>query len=148
MEDVPVLATHFIKLHTKKIGKRIKALNTKIMDELMNYDWPGNIRELENILERSVLLASGDTIQKVYLPATKYDLATHSEIETVLRLQSLADNEKQHILSILKYCGGRISGKDGAAAILGVPPSTLISRMKRLGIKKEHVDGKKLAMPS
>jgi formate hydrogenlyase transcriptional activator len=145
MEDIPALATHFIKLHTKKIGKRIEALNLKILDELMKYDWPGNIRELENILERSVLLATGETIQKVYLPSTKWELPTGSENEIPVRLQSLADNEKQHILSVLKYCGEQISGKNGAAAILRIPPSTLISRMKRLGIKKEHVDAKKPA---
>ena len=145
-EDIPVLAGHFIKLHTKKIGKRIEALSSRVMEQLMRYDWPGNIRELENILERSVLLATGDTIQKIDLPSMKYDPATEAEPETPIRLQSLADNEKQHILSVLKYCGERISGKDGAAAILRIPPSTLISRMKRLGIKKEHVSTKQIVM--
>jgi transcriptional regulator with GAF, ATPase, and Fis domain len=144
-EDIPVLAAHFIKLHIKKIGKRIEALSTAAMAEMMKYDWPGNIRELENILERSILLASGDTIQKVYLPTAKWDLPTHRENEIPVRLQSLADNEKQHILSILKYCGEQISGKNGAASILRIPPSTLISRMKRLGIKKEHIDAGQLA---
>ncbi len=138
-EDIPVLASHFIKLHTKKIGKRIDSLSSRVLEQLMRYDWPGNIRELENILERSVLLATGNTIQKIDLPSIKYDLATRAEPETQIKLQSLADNEKQHIMSVLKYCGERISGKDGAAAILRIPPSTLISRMKRLGIKKEHV---------
>lgn len=137
-EDIPILAAHFIEFHAKKIGRRIEGFNSTVLQELVNYDWPGNIRELENLLERSVLLASGDTIQKVNLPSPKGDSATHSKSETPLRLQSLADNEKQHILSVLKYCGERISGKDGAAVILGIPSSTLISRMKRLGIKKEH----------
>ncbi len=145
-EDIPVLASHFIKLHTKKIGKRIDSLSSRVLEQLMRYDWPGNIRELENILERSVLLATGDTIQKIDLPSVKYDLATRAEPETQIGLQSMADNEKQHILSVLKYCGERISGKDGAAAILRIPPSTLISRMKRLGIKKEHVSTKQSVM--
>jgi formate hydrogenlyase transcriptional activator len=147
-EDIPVLAGHFIKMHTKKIGKRIEALNSRVMEQLVRYDWPGNIRELENILERSVLVATGDTIQKIDLPASKVDLGGASEKETTGRLHSLADNEKQHILSILKFCGDKISGKDGAAAILKIPPSTLISRMKRLGIKKEHTDGKKSSTTS
>lgn len=138
-EDIPILAAHFIEFHAKKIGKRIEGFNSSVLQELLNYDWPGNIRELENLLERSVLLAAGDTIQKINLPSPKGDSATQSKNETQLRLQSLADNEKQHILSVLKYCGERISGKDGAAVILGIPSSTLISRMKRLGIKKEHL---------
>jgi len=141
-EDIPGLAAHFIQLHAKKIGKRIEGLNSRVMQELLNYGWPGNIRELENLLERSVLLASGDTIQKINLPPPKVDLVEHSMGDMSVRLQSLADSEKQHILSVLKYCGERISGKDGAAVILGIPPSTLISRMKRLGIKKAHVDSK------
>jgi transcriptional regulator with GAF, ATPase, and Fis domain len=145
-EDIPVLADHFIKLHTKKIGRHINALSSKILQDLSKYDWPGNIRELENILERSVLLALGDTIQKIELPSTKWDLPTNTGNEVQFKLQSLDDNEKQHILAVLKYCSEQISGKNGAAAILRVPPSTLISRMKRLGIKKEHVDIKKLVM--
>ena len=139
-EDIPVLAAHFIELHAKKMGRRIERLNSRVLQDLMNYSWPGNIRELENILERSVLLASGDTIQKVNLPSTKWDLLEHSKSEMPARLQSAADNERQHILAVLKYCGDRISGRDGAAHILGIPPSTLVSRMKRLGIKKAHVD--------
>jgi formate hydrogenlyase transcriptional activator len=144
IEDIPVLAAHFIKVHAKKIGRRIEALSPIVLQELMTYDWPGNIRELENLLERSVLLASGSTIEKVDLPSTKWDSAGNSDNEMPVRLRSLADNEKQHILSVLKYCGEQVSGKSGAAAILGIPPSTLISRMKRLGITKEHVERRKI----
>ena len=143
-EDIPVLAAHFIKLHAKKIGRRIEALNPTVLQQLMRYDWPGNIRELENLIERSVLLSSGDTIQKVNLPSAKLDPATHADHDMPVRLQSLADHEKHHILSVLKYCGEQVSGNNGAAAILGIPPSTLISRMKRLGIAKEHVDRRKM----
>lgn len=141
-EDILLLATHFIKLHAKKIGKQIDGLNPKILQELMKYSWPGNIRELENILERSVLLAGGDTIHKINLPPIKVDAETQAESEIPVKLQSLADNEKHHILSILKYCGEQVAGKNGAAAILGIPASTLISRMKRLGIEKAHIEKK------
>ena len=147
-EDIPFLTAHFIKLHAKKIAKRIEAVNPSVLQELMNYNWPGNIRELENLLERSVLLATGDTIQKINLPSAKWDKETRSEIELPVSLQSLADNEKHHILSVLKYCGEQVSGKNGAAAILGIPPSTLISRMKRLGIAKAHVDRSKIVINS
>jgi formate hydrogenlyase transcriptional activator len=147
-EDIPFLTAHFIKLHAKKIAKRIEAVNPSVLQELMKYNWPGNIRELENLLERSVLLATGNTIQKVHLPSTKWETGTQSENELPVRLQSLADNEKHHILSVLKYCGEQVSGKNGAAAILGIPPSTLISRMKRLGITKAHVDRSKIVIYS
>lgn len=147
-EDIPVLAAHFIRLHAKRMGRRIDALNANVVQELVKYDWPGNIRELENLIERSVLLSSGDTIQKVILPSPRWDPATSSEHGMPVRLQTLDDNEKQHILSVLKYCGEQVSGKNGAATILGIPASTLISRMKRLGIKKEHVDRKKIVVNS
>jgi formate hydrogenlyase transcriptional activator len=147
-EDIPFLTAHFIKLHAKKIDKRIEAVDPSVLQDLMKYNWPGNIRELENLLERSVLLASGDTIQKIHLPSTKWGAETQSENEWPVRLQSLADNEKYHILSVLKYCGEQVSGKNGAAAILGIPPSTLISRMKRLGIAKAHVDRNKIVINS
>jgi formate hydrogenlyase transcriptional activator len=147
-EDIPFLTAHFVKLHAKKIARRIDAVNPSVMQDLMKYNWPGNIRELENLLERSVLLASGDTIQKINLPSTKSDKETRSENELPVSLQSLADNEKHHILSVLKYCGEQVSGKNGAAAILGIPPSTLISRMKRLGIAKAHVDRSKIVIYS
>ena len=147
-EDIPFLTAHFIKLHAKKIAKRIEAVNPSVLQELMKYSWPGNIRELENLLERSVLLASGNTIQKINLPSTKWDKETRAENEWPVSLQSLAENEKHHILSVLKYCGEQVSGKNGAAAILGIPPSTLISRMKRLGIAKAHVDRNKIVINS
>ena len=147
-EDIPVLASHFIKLHAKKIGRRIEALNPMVLQELMKYHWPGNIRELENLLERSVLLATGDTIQKINLPSAKWDLPPNAENHASVRLQSLADNEKRHILAVLKYCGEQVSGKNGAAAVLGIPPSTLISRMKRLGIAKAHFDRKNIVLNS
>jgi formate hydrogenlyase transcriptional activator len=147
-EDIPFLTAHFIKLHAKKIAKRIEAVNPTVLQELMKYNWPGNIRELENILERSVLLSSGNTIQKVNLPTTKLGVETQSESEMPVRLQSLAENEKLHILSVLKYCGEQVAGKNGAASILGIPASTLISRMKRLGITKAHIDRNKIVVNS
>jgi len=73
---------------------------------------------------------------------------TQSESEMPVRLQSLAENEKLHILSVLKYCGEQVAGKNGAASILGIPASTLISRMKRLGITKAHIDRNKIVVNS
>jgi formate hydrogenlyase transcriptional activator len=148
-EEIPLLAAYFIRRHAKKTGRRIDGLSATALRELLHYDWPGNVRELENLLERSVLLASGNTIEKVNLPMAKPDLQVLSKGEAAFgfpeaptKLQSLADNEKEHILNVLKFCGERVSGKDGAALILGIPPSTLVSRMKRLGITKAHVNRK------
>jgi transcriptional regulator with GAF, ATPase, and Fis domain len=136
-EDIPLLAAHFINRYSKKSGRRINGLSKKALDELMQYDWPGNIRELEHLIERSILLASGEIINEIHLPSgNKYQSVPNSPEEWDLR--TIDDNEKDHILKILKHVNGRVSGEGGAAEILGVPPSTLNSKMKRLGIRKEH----------
>ena len=139
-EDIPVLAAHFIQRHAKMTGRPIDGIGAAALRELLDYDWPGNVRELENLLERSVLLAHGNTIEKVNLPSMKTSPSKQPISDIPIKLQSLADNEKQYIMTVLKFCGERVSGKDGAALILGIPPSTLVSRMKRLGITKEHVE--------
>ncbi len=141
-EDIPVLASHFIRKFAKLTGKGIETLGSRAMQEMMKYDWPGNIRELEHLLERSVLLATDDTIRQVHLPSPRKAAAEQAGTRDAPKLVTLDDNERNHIMAIIQYCGGRISGPAGAADILGVPASTLNSRMKRLGIKKEHVSGK------
>jgi formate hydrogenlyase transcriptional activator len=141
-EDIPNLVAHFIQRHAKNTGRPVDGISAAALRELVDYDWPGNVRELENFLERSVLLAHGNTIEKVNLPFVKTPLSKQAISDIPIKLQSLADNEKQYIMTVLKFCGERVSGKDGAAMILGVPPSTLVSRMKRLGIMKEHVNRK------
>ena len=141
-EDIPVLTAHFIRKFAKMTGKGIETLSSRAMQEMMKYDWPGNIRELEHLLERSVLLATDETIRQVHLPSPRKAAAEQAGARDTPRLVTLDDNERNHIMAIIQYCGGRISGPAGAADILGVPASTLNSRMKRLGIKKEHVSGK------
>jgi DNA-binding NtrC family response regulator len=108
------------------------------LQELVQYQWPGNIRELEHMIERSVLLASGDTIKQVHLPATKPQVTANQEEQDFL-IKTYDEHERDIILKTLKYCNGRIAGKDGAAMLLGVPNSTLNSKIKRLGIRKEHM---------
>ncbi|MCF2446664.1 sigma 54-interacting transcriptional regulator [Dyadobacter sp. CY345] len=136
-EDIPLLATHFIHRYSKKIGRKINTLTNRALQDLMEYSWPGNIRELEHLIERSILLSTGDTIKQIHLPVNKpknYG-AAHTE---ELKLKTIDENEREHILMTLKYCKGRVAGDFGAAEILGVHPSTLNSKIKRLGIKKEH----------
>ncbi|MHC0442781.1 sigma-54-dependent Fis family transcriptional regulator [Flavobacterium sp. 3-210] len=136
-EDIPALASHFIKRFSKKTGKAISSLSNKALQDMIQYNWPGNVRELEHLMERSVLLAQGDTIKGILLPS-KNNPAIVKEDDT-LEIKTMDDYERSYIMKILKYTGGRIAGYGGAAELLGIPPTTLHSRMKRLGIKKEHI---------
>jgi transcriptional regulator with GAF, ATPase, and Fis domain len=136
--DIPLLASYFIMHYAKKTGRKIETLSSRAMQELVGYDWPGNIRELEHLIERSILLTPGDMIKQIHLPAPKQIAAANPSLG-VLNLKTIDDNERDHILEILQYCNSRIGGKGGAAEILGVPPSTLNSKIKRLGLKRKHI---------
>ncbi|QTE38562.1 sigma 54-interacting transcriptional regulator [Mucilaginibacter gossypii] len=137
-EDIPILATHFIHRYAKKTGRQITTLGSKALQEMVHYSWPGNIRELEHLIERSILLSTGPMLKNIHLPTNK-PKGTAATSAGEIALKTIDENECDHILKILKYCQGRISGPGGAADILGVPPSTLNSKIKRLGIKKEHL---------
>jgi formate hydrogenlyase transcriptional activator len=107
------------------------------MQEVMAYHWPGNIRELEHFIERSVLLTTSDTLKEIHLPKPKTKPDSRADKE-VFKIQTIDENEKEYILKVLKLVKGKISGEGGAAEILGIPPSTLNSRIKKLGIRREH----------
>lgn len=134
-EDIPMLVNHFIHYFSRKAGKKITGVSDKVLQELMIYRWPGNIRELEHLIERSILLAKGDTIQSLSLPDQRESKNTVNEV----RIKTILENERDHILNVLKKCDGKIWGAGGAAELLNVPPTTLQSKMKKLGIKKEHI---------
>ncbi|TKC65737.1 AAA family ATPase [Pedobacter hiemivivus] len=137
-EDIPLLTTYFIDRFSKKMGKQINKISKAAMDELTRYNWPGNIRELEHLIERSILLTESDIIKEIPLPMpTAKSLLVSSGM--VFSLKTIDENERDHILSVLKYCRGRIGGEGGAAEKLGVPKSTLNSKIKRLGIRREHL---------
>ncbi|MDP9077065.1 MAG: sigma-54 dependent transcriptional regulator [Bacteroidota bacterium] len=136
-EDIPNLARYFIERFAKKSGKEINTLNNRALQELVNYHWPGNIRELEHLIERSILLAAGDTIKQIHLPNQSHQ-TQKTNLEDEFIIQTIDENEREFILKTLKYCNGKIGGPYGAAQLLGVPTSTLNSKMKRLGIKKDH----------
>jgi formate hydrogenlyase transcriptional activator len=137
-EDIPRLASYFTMRYSKKAGKRINTIHNKALQELMQYNWPGNIRELEHLVERSVLLATGDAITEIHLPRQNVYLGNTTDKEDI-PIKTIDENEKEYILKVLKYVKGRIGGPGGAAELLGLPTSTLNSRIKRLGIRKEHL---------
>ncbi len=137
-EDIPMLTTHFINLYSKKAGKKIAGISEKAARNLAAYNWPGNIRELEHLIERNVLLAKGNIIDDISLPAFHRTDATVRSEETMTK--SISDNEREYILSVLKKTKGKIYGADGAAELLNIPPTTLSSKMKKLGIKRGFTD--------
>jgi transcriptional regulator with GAF, ATPase, and Fis domain len=136
-DDIPLLVTHFIQKLAKKTGIKITSVSKNALQQLTNYSWPGNIRELEHVIERSMLLADDEVIREIQLPNKKGNVENRpNPIE--FSLKTIEENEKEHILNTLIYCKGRISGNYGAAEYLGVPPSTLSSKIKRLGIGRGH----------
>jgi formate hydrogenlyase transcriptional activator len=129
--DIPLLVQHFTQKYARTMGKRIDAVPATTMQKLDRWCWPGNVRELENLVERSVILTSGNTL------AVSFSEATNGAInaaEVVGRFE-----EQKRIVSILKETKGRVSGPNGAASRLGVKRSTLLDRMKRLGIDAREV---------
>jgi len=136
-EDIQLLAIHFTKRYSKKFGRDISSISSRVLHDLTQYDWPGNIRELEHLIERSILLTSGKVLKHVSLPVSKARIIDPDTDEEVF-LKTIDQNEKEHIHKVLKYCCGRIAGIGGAAEILGVPTTTLHSKIKRLGITRGH----------
>ncbi len=136
MDDLSALIHHFITVYNRKSGKRISGVSDKVLKNMMAYSWPGNIRELEHVIERSVLLAKGTIIEEFLLPVT------HSKEAFIpnhnFSMKTIHENERDYIIEVLKKCNGRVWGSGGAAEILNVPPSTLKSKMKKLGIQKER----------
>jgi PAS domain S-box-containing protein len=126
-EDIPLLVQAFIERYSRKLGKQITSIQKETMKALEDYPWPGNVRELESVLERAVILCSGPVLQL----ADKLEISSLPLSSTV---RTLEETERNQILKVLSETRWRIEGKDGAAAILGLHPSTLRARMPKLGI--------------
>jgi transcriptional regulator with GAF, ATPase, and Fis domain len=133
-EDIVTLANHFINIYARKENKAIIGVANHVIQSMLNYHWPGNIRELENLMARSVLLTNGSIIDSLKLPGQSQVTSTVSPE----RIKSMMENERDHILSALERCNWKIYGQDGAADLLELNPSTLNSRMKKLGIGKKY----------
>ncbi len=135
--DIPLLISHFLHIISEKLNKKCDSVSAESMDLMMDYHWPGNIRELQNIIERSAILAKNTIIEidDALLPMSKNMPANDLPSSyTSTANMTLAENERLFILNTLEQVDGVIGGKKGAAEILGVPVSTLRSRMKKLGI--------------
>ena len=137
-EDIPLLANYFVQRFKRKFAKDISRIDSTSVKALMNYKWPGNIRELEHVIERAVLISEDPILQIPPLSGTSPEPASSRNSKPharVGRARTLAEAEKEHISEVVQMTNGLIAGKGGAAEVLGVPASTLRNRMKKLGIK-------------
>jgi PAS domain S-box-containing protein len=135
-DDIPMLVEYFVKRYAEKTGKQIRKIDRNTLEQCQSYPWPGNIRELQNIVERSVILCSGDTfwIEKAWLasaPPSPQKLAGPLP-------DTLQNQERKIIETALAESKGKVAGPEGAAAKLGIPRSTLDTKIKQLGIKKHR----------
>jgi len=135
-EDIPMLVEYFVKRYAEKAGKQIRKIDNSTLERCQSYPWPGNIRELQNIVERSVILCGGDTfwIEKAWLASVQ---PPRQELAGPLP-DTLQNQEKEMIEAALAESKGKVAGPEGAAARLGIPRSTLDSKIKQLGIKKHR----------
>jgi formate hydrogenlyase transcriptional activator len=162
-EDVPQLAMFFLARFAKRFGKPVDAISRESLDRLLAYPWPGNIRELQNVIERAVVLTEGPVLEldDALLPATArregqpaVDRAA-ADIDAPAarprpaapaaetpdpRAATLEEVERRHILATLERTGWVIEGPQGTARVLGLHPNTLRSRMERLGIRRPRLD--------
>jgi formate hydrogenlyase transcriptional activator len=137
-EDIPLLANYFVQRFKSEFGKNISRIDRISMKALMSYRWPGNIRELEHVIERAVLISEDSILRIPPLTGFSPELASSWNSEQnshVGRVRTLAEAEKEHISEVVQMTKGLIAGKGGAAEVLGVPASTLRNRMKKHGIK-------------
>jgi len=131
VEDIPLLVGHFVPAIAARIGREVDEIPASVMRELVNYTWPGNVRELLNILERSVL-TSPDSV--LVLPETLHGSDDPVPVDHSGPLLTLEQHEREYVAQILRVTKGQVAGPGGAAEILGVNPSTLRSRLKKLGL--------------
>jgi PAS domain S-box-containing protein len=131
-DDIPLLVDHFVAKFNKKIGRKIETVSKDTLNILQEYDWPGNVRELESIIERAVITSQGSALQvldRLVSSRTAGEREAHDG-------KALAELERDHILQALERTQWRIEGKNGAAAVLGLNPSTLRGRMRKDGIHR------------
>ncbi len=129
-QDITALVEHFVEIYARRMDKQIEHISPETMSALISYQWPGNIRELQNFIERSVILTSGSVL---YPPLASLKSAPEAES---LEAITLEDAEREHILKALEHTGWVVAGRNGAAARLGIKRSTLYFKMQKLGISR------------
>jgi len=147
-EDIPLLVRYFVQRFSRSLNKAVEYIPADAMDALSNYSWPGNIRELENLLERAVILSPGkelrvplSELKSATLAAAGADSSSSftsltSSLSATSSIATLEEAERQHILRALKQTQWRIAGPKGAAVLLGMKRTTLQARMRKLGIRR------------
>jgi formate hydrogenlyase transcriptional activator len=141
-EDVPLLVRYFVQRYSRQLNKKVQYVPAEVMDALASYSWPGNIRELENLIERAVLLSPGNELRvplaELKSPAGLPVSAAANAVPVSLAgsIATLHEAERQHILRALRHTRWRIAGPRGAAALLGMKRTTLQARMRKLGIRR------------
>jgi formate hydrogenlyase transcriptional activator len=151
--DIPVLVDYFVARFAQRMGKHIRSISHSALAALQDYTWPGNVRELQNVLERAVILADGDVLRVPWLEqAAGAEASADSSTRggsaragqaaaavfspTDVGVATADGLERERIVAVLRRTRGRVAGEKGAARLLGVPASTLESRIRKLGIDK------------
>jgi formate hydrogenlyase transcriptional activator len=132
MEDIPMLVAHFVGRYAQSMAKKIEKITSDGMEALVTYPWPGNIRELQNFIERAVILTKGDVLQLSALPSRR---------TVAPGPLTLAEAERDHILNALRESNWVVGGATGAAARLVVKRTTLISKMRKRGVSRAMAYG-------
>ena len=139
-------ARHFVELSAKELGWPNPRLTRAGIETLQNYDWPGNIRELRNVIERAVILARGGSLE-FDLPENDFDPTSFERMDVnqpeleYLTEPEMRRRERENLFAVLQKASWKIKGADGAAELLGLKPSTLISRMAKMGLKRSDFGG-------
>jgi formate hydrogenlyase transcriptional activator len=142
-DDIPLLVEYLVERYAKRAGKKISHIKKKTLDLFQAYDWPGNIRELQNVVERGVILCDGETfsVDETWLPRKSNQLSRRQVSSAGVLAddkKEFAERERKAIADALAECHGRVSGPHGAAAKLGIPHQTLASKIESLGIDKRQ----------
>ncbi|OYW12308.1 MAG: hypothetical protein B7Z55_18390 [Planctomycetales bacterium 12-60-4] len=136
VEDIPLLAEHFLQRFSRRVGRQRPRLTLANVQELQGYNWPGNVRELQHVLERACIVATDGRLrfELPKKPVNPKTASTPTAQERVLTDVEVREFEARNIRQALRSAGGKIYGPDGAAALLGIKPTTLASRIKSLGV--------------
>jgi transcriptional regulator with GAF, ATPase, and Fis domain len=141
-DDIPLLATHFVKQTARRMNRPAPRLTQATMSRLTSHEWPGNVRELQNAIERAVILAQGSFLQFDWLQAANTPpavLAAPADTPAILTSDELKRRERENLKAALARTGGKVFGPAGAATLLGMKPTTVISRIKALRLERNKL---------